>query len=79
MEDECDSDINCNWRTRYSNQMVGTGPGGLGNKRTSEHHPNCSIVEIGQNTEKSFGDLKRLAVTQTPVKNSQKSKIIPER
>ena len=32
-------------------------------------HPNYSIIENGQNTEKSPGDLRRLAVTQTPVKN----------
>ena len=29
------------------------------------------ITENGQNTEKSPGDLRRLAVTQTPVKNHQ--------
>ncbi len=29
------------------------------------------IIENGQNTEKSPGDLKRLAVTQTPVKDHQ--------
>ena len=34
-------------------------------------HLNYSIVENGQNTEKSPGDLRRLAVTQTPVKNHQ--------
>ena len=28
-----------------------------------------SIFENGQNTEKSPGDLRRLAVTQTPVKD----------
>ena len=39
------------------------GTGGLGNKRTSGDHPNYSIVEIGQNTKKSPGDLMRLAVT----------------
>ena len=27
--------------------------------------PNYSITEIGKNTEKSPGDLRRLAVTQT--------------
>ena len=32
-------------------------------------HPNDSIIENSQNTEKSPGDLRRLAVTQTPVKN----------
>ena len=33
-------------------------------------YPNDSITENGQNTEKSPGDLRRLAVTQTPVKKS---------
>ena len=37
--------------------------------RTSGDHSNYSISENGQNTEKSPGDLRRLAVTQTPVKN----------
>ena len=32
-------------------------------------HSNYSIVEIGQNTEKSPGDSKRLAVTQIPVED----------
>ena len=35
------------------------------------YHQNYSSVEIGQNTEKSPGDLRRLAVTQTPVENHQ--------
>ena len=32
---------------------------------------NDSIAENGQNPETSSGDLRRLAVTQTPVKNHQ--------
>ena len=32
------------------------------------HHRNDSIIENGQNTEKSPGNLRRLAFTQTPVK-----------
>ena len=32
---------------------------------------NYSIVEIGQDTEKSPGDLRRLTVTQISVKNHQ--------
>ena len=32
---------------------------------------NYYIIENGQNTEKSPGDLRRFAVTQTPVKNHQ--------
>ena len=46
-----------------------TGTGRLGNKRTNGDHPNCSIIKIGQNTEKSPGDLRRLAVTQSLVRN----------
>ena len=37
----------------------------------SGNHPNNGIVESGQNTAKSPGDLWRLAVTQTPVENHQ--------
>ena len=47
------------------------GPGGLGSWRTSGVYPNDSIIEYGQNTEKSPGDLRKLAVPQTPVKNHQ--------
>ena len=41
----------------------------LGSWRTSGDHPNDSIIENGQNTKKSPGDLWRLAVNQTIVKN----------
>ena len=44
---------------------------GLRNKKTSGDNPNFSIAEIGLNTEKSLGDLRRLVVTQTPVKDHQ--------
>ena len=79
MEPKSDGDTNCNWRTRYSHQRVGTGTGGLGNKRMSGDHSNYSIAEIGQNIKESPGDLTRLAVLQTPsantgVKNYQKVK-----
>ena len=49
----------------------GTVAKGLGSWRTSGDHANYSIVENGQNTEKSPGDLRRLVVTQAPVKNHQ--------
>ena len=58
---------NCNWHARYSNQIIGTGTGGLGNKRTSGDHPNYNIVEICQNTKKRPGDLWSLAVAKIPV------------
>ena len=47
------------------------GHGGLGSWRTGRDYPNDSIAEDDQNTETSSGDLRRLAVTQTPVKNYQ--------
>ena len=37
--------------------------GRLRNQRTSEDHPDYSIVKINKNTQKSPGDLMRLAVT----------------
>ena len=61
------------------------GLGRLGNKRTSRDHPDYSIIKIGQNTEKSPADSRRLAVIHTPakkpsgiagMKNSQRSKIV---
>ena len=47
------------------------GTGGIGSWRMSGDHPNYSVIENGQNTEKSPGDLRRLAVTQSPVKDHQ--------
>ena len=75
-EHKHDGDTNSNWLARYTHQMIGTETGGIGNKRTRRYHPNYSIAEIGQNTKKSPGNLKRLAVTQTPLRNPQTSKII---
>ena len=71
MEHGSYNDTNCNWYAWYSNQKISTGTAGLGNKSTSGDCLNYTIVEIGQNTEKSPGDLKRLAVTQTSVKVHQ--------
>ena len=57
------------WYFCYSHQRIIKETGGLGSSRASEDHPNFNIIEIGQNTKRSPGDLKRLAVTQTPVKD----------
>ena len=65
MEHESVGDTNCNWSSWSSHQRIDIKTRGLGNNRTSEDHPNYSIVEISQNTEKSPGDLKRLAITQS--------------
>ena len=56
-----------------NHQRISTGIGEHGNNWTNKDHPNYSIVEIGQNTKKSPGNLRRLAVTQTPVENHQLS------
>ena len=39
----------------------------------SGDHSNYFIIEIGHNTEKSPGNLRRLAATQTSVKDHQLS------
>ena len=65
VEHAADNYTNCNWCVWYSNQWITKGTGGGG------EYPNDSIIENVQNTEKSPGDLKRLAVTQTPVKDHQ--------
>ena len=71
VEHESNNHTNCDWYFWYSHQRIIKGTGGLGNKRTSGDHPNDSIIENGQNTEKSPVDLRKLAVTQTPVKDHQ--------
>ena len=67
--DNNDSDTNCYWSSRYSYKIIGSRTGGLGYRVKSRDHPNNSIDKIGQNTEKSPGDLMRFTVTQTPVRN----------
>ena len=71
MEHEGDNYTNCDRCFCYSNYRIIKRIGGLGTWRTSGDHPNYSIIENGQNTEKSPGDLRRLAVAQTPVKDHQ--------
>ena len=52
-------------------KMIIKGPGGLGSWPKGRNYPNDNIAEDGQNTETSPGDLRRLAVIQTPVRNRQ--------
>ena len=56
-------------KKRYSHKRVGTSIRGLGNKRSSGDYANYNIMKIGQNTEKSPGDLSRLVVTQTSLEH----------
>ena len=75
MKHESDGDI-YNWCARNGLQKFGQRSGTAGNRRRSREHPNYIIVKIGQNNEKSRGDLRRLVVTQTSVKDLQKVIII---
>ena len=52
-------------------RMIGKGAENIGNWKTNRDNPNYNIVEIYQNTEKSPGNLRRFAVSQTPVKDHQ--------
>ena len=52
----------------------GKGVGGRDeNWRTNRNHPDYNIDEIGQNTEKSPGDLRSIVDTQTPLKDYQRT------
>ena len=68
---EIDSDTNCIQCGWYCHLKIGKGIGGLINKRMNGDYLNYSIIKIGQNTKKNPGDLRRLAVTQTPVEDHQ--------
>ena len=71
MKYEGDGDTNCIWHVWNDPQRLDKRAGGIVNRGTNRDHPNCSIVEIDQNSEKNIGNFKRLAVTQTPVKDYQ--------
>ena len=61
----------CYWYFWCSHQKIIKMTGELGNKRIIGDHQNNYIIGNGQNTLKSPGDLRRLAVTQNPVKDHQ--------
>ena len=61
VEHECDRDTNLQ---RF---YKGTGR----NQRTSGDHLNNSITKSSQNTKKSPGDLRRLAINRTPSEGHQ--------
>ena len=71
MEHENDNDTNCNWCVRYNHQRIDKGYEEFGNKWMSGYYPNYSSIKISHNTVKSPRGLRRLAVTQTPVRNDQ--------
>ena len=69
MEHESDGDTKYNWCAWNNPQRLGKGTWELRNQRTRGDHPDNSIIKFGQDIEKSPGDLKRLAVTQAPLKD----------
>ena len=69
MEHAGDNYTNFNWCVWNGNERITKGTGRLRSWRMDGDYPNDSIIENSQNTEKSPEDLRRLAVTQTPVKN----------
>ena len=71
MEHESNDCANCVLCVRHNNLRIIKRPEGLGSWRTGRDYPNDSIARSGQNPEMSPGDLRKLAVTQTPVKNRQ--------
>ena len=71
MEHTGDNYANRVWCFWYSYQRIIKGHKEFGRGRRSGDHANYKIIENGQITEKSPGDLKRLAVTQTSEKYYQ--------
>ena len=57
------------WLVRLG--RIGKRTGRLEKKSTNRDNPNNRIIKIDQNTGKSPGDLRRLDVTQTLVRNHQ--------
>ena len=63
MEHEGDGDTSSNLNNRNNSERIGKGTKRLGNKKTSGDQSDYSINKIAQNTEKSPGNLGRVAVT----------------
>ena len=69
VEYEGDGDTNCNRCTWNDSYGLGEKTGRTGNQRKNRDHQKHNIVKIGQNTGKSLGNLKKLAVTQNPARD----------
>ena len=57
---EVGGNTNCNWCAWNIPQRLHKETESLRNQRTSEDHPDYSIIKIDQNIEKSPGDLQSL-------------------
>ena len=71
MEHEGDGDISSNWWVQNISPIINKETGRLETKRTCGNNLAYCVIRIGQNTEKSPGDLKRFADTQISLKNYQ--------
>ena len=69
MEHKSDGDTNSNRCTRYSHRNIGKKTGRIRYKNARGDHSNDITFKMGQNIEKNPWVSRRLAVTQTPVKN----------
>ena len=64
-------DTNYSWCTWDNLQRFCKGAKCLGNTSLSRDHQDYIIIKIVQNIKKSPGDLRKIAVSQTPVINHQ--------
>ena len=71
MEHGGDGDTDCIWCTWNDPQLLGNEAGRVGNRWTSRDYPIHCIAKNVQDTEKSPGNLRRLVITQTPLKDNQ--------
>ena len=69
VEHEVKGEHNFNWGPLNGSEKLGKEIRRVGNWRRNQDHRNYSVSEIGQNIENRLEDLRRLAVTQTPVKD----------
>ena len=72
---ESDGYTICDWCTWKSPQRLKKQTSRTENQRKNLDHPDYSIVEISQDPEKSLGEPRRVAVTQTPIKACQVTQV----
>ena len=69
MEHEGDGGTNCNWCAWNDLQKLSKSDEIIGNRRTSQDHPNYSFAKIDQNTVlMNLGDLLSLGLPRTTIK-----------
>ena len=74
IEHESEGDTNCTWCTWNNLQRIGKGTESYGINRMIEDYLDCTIVKIGQNTEKSWGDLLSPKLKRNTSANADRKK-----